>query len=181
MHSLVKVLRFALAITGVASASTYGFSQEASLSDLKLRDQKVLESHRVRDVYRGPVVFPNFGGRDRAYARLRTRIRNGMKEGPNFAGRMALTEIGCGTNCLIVYSGDVATGRVSNFPLGGEDNPSLKLIYNVRSRAIVAYWGEYEQDCTREVFVWSNMLFNRVEQTQIKSAKVCAAIRAFVL
>ena len=39
--------------------------------------------------YRGPVVLPDFDHREKSYASFRTRIRNGVKNGPNFAGHLA--------------------------------------------------------------------------------------------
>ena len=67
-------------------------------------------------------MMPDFRGRDRAYAMLRTRIRDGAKAGPNFAGYLALVEIGCGAGRRVVRVVDVRTGRVLDFPLGGEHN-----------------------------------------------------------
>lgn len=89
-------------------------------------------------VHRGRIMMPDFRGRDRAYAMLRTRILDGAKAGPNFAGYLTLLKIGCGAACRVVLVVDVRTGRVLNFPLGGEDNLSLVLRYRPDSRLTVA-------------------------------------------
>ena len=38
------------------------------------------------EVYRGPIRYPDFQGRDRNYRSCRTRIVEAMRDGPNFAG-----------------------------------------------------------------------------------------------
>jgi hypothetical protein len=113
--------------------------------------------------------------RERRYSDYRTRIRNGMRQGPTFAGHMALIEIGCGTSCVVVYAGDVTNGRVFDFPLGGEDNPSLGLRYDVRSRALVAYWVDGNQ-CIRETFVWRDSTFTRLEGAGVGDQDLCYSL-----
>ena len=61
----------------------------------------------------------------------------GAKAGPNFAGHLSLVTIGCGAGCVFVPVVDVQTGRVfKNSPLGGEDQSSLDMKYQVDSRLI---------------------------------------------
>jgi hypothetical protein len=57
----------------------------------------------------GQLRMPDFLGRDRNYATYRTRIAEGIKVGPNFAGRYAFIEIGCGTGCRFAFVADVST------------------------------------------------------------------------
>src|SRR5947207_11340321 len=38
------------------------------------------------EIYRAPPRMPSFDGRDKEFRMFRTRIQNGIKEGPNFAG-----------------------------------------------------------------------------------------------
>jgi hypothetical protein len=42
----------------------------------------------------------------------RTRIRNGAKEGPNFAGHYTVISWGCGTSCGVYVIVDAQTGQV---------------------------------------------------------------------
>jgi hypothetical protein len=92
---------------------------------------------------------------------LRTRIRQGMKAGANFAGHLALIEIGCGTGCRFVPVVDVRTGRVYDFPLGGEETPSLWLKYRPTSRYVLATWVE-EGRCIRAGLIWNGSAFDRL-------------------
>ena len=49
-------------------------------------DDARLEQDYPATVYNGPKQLPDFAGRDRPYRNYRTRIRNGIQAGPNFAG-----------------------------------------------------------------------------------------------
>ena len=110
-------------------------------------------------VYRGPVVSPNFTGRDRAFAPYRTRIITELNRGPNFAGRYAIIEIGCGTSCRIAFIADLQTGRMYRFPYGGEAYYGLWLTYTVRSDMISAQWLEGNQ-CIKEDMLWNGVDFS---------------------
>jgi hypothetical protein len=94
----------------------------------------------IGDVYRGPPAMPDFQGRDQEFKDFRTRIRNGIKEGGNFAGRYKVIQIGCGTGCTFVIVADISTGRVYSFPHGGEHDQMLQLEYRVSSNLIRAWW-----------------------------------------
>jgi hypothetical protein len=153
-------------------------AQPSEAATIRRRDARVLQSNPADRVYTGPLRLPDFSGRDRTFSSYRTRIRDGMRDGPNFAGKLALIEIGCGTSCRIVYAGDLSTGRVYDIPLGGEDNPSLTLHHNLGSRAIVAYWGNADS-CTREVFVWQGSQLERKERSEISSAESCSALLGY--
>ncbi|WP_377846795.1 hypothetical protein [Bosea sp. UC22_33] len=122
--------------------------------------------------YRGPVRLPDFAGRDRDYANYRTRLRTGMGQGANFAGSLAMVEIGCGTSCRFAFAGDVRTGQVYSFPIGGEEYYSLDLRYNVESRAVIAYWIS-NQRCTRAVFTWTGTNFAASGQSDIGDTETC--------
>ena len=110
----------------------------------------------VGEVYRGPPVVPDFQGRDRDFKNYRTRIRNGIKEGPNFAGRYKVIQFGCGTGCTVVIVADVSTGRVYSFPHGGEYDQELRLEYRISSNLIRAWWvpnPENTDRCLQEDFL----------------------------
>ena len=67
-------------------------------------------------LYTGPAKAPDFSSLPNS-SFFRTRIRNGAAEGVNFAGRVAMIEIGCGASCRNVYAADLKTGRIYSFPL----------------------------------------------------------------
>ena len=84
------------------------------------------------------IHLPDFDGRDEWAGNYRTRIINGLQSGPNFAGHYSLIEIGCGTDCRFAFVADAQTGQVWSFPLGGEENYQLQLLYTIDSRLVRA-------------------------------------------
>jgi len=145
------------------------------VKELNLRDRKALEGAPAGRIYRGVVKLPDFRGRDRRHAIYRTRIREGMRGGPNFAGRLALIEIGCGTGCRVVPVADLSTGQVFEFPIGGEEYSYLNLHHVVNSRAVVAYWQDSER-CKREMFIWKEGRFDRSGALDVGASEICFSI-----
>jgi hypothetical protein len=58
----------------------------------------------------------------------------------------------------MVYVGDVATGQVFNFPLGGEEYNVLDLRYQVKMNFVTAYW-QSGDDCMRQTLDWNGAQF----------------------
>jgi len=139
-------------------------------ADVPAQDEFV--RYATAENYRGKVVLPDFGGRDRGFSMFRTRIGNGMKGGANFAGRLSIIEFGCGAGCLNVVAGDVSTGRIYDFPLGGEDYMSLTLKYRRDSRLVVAYWLDGMR-CMSENVEWTGSGFRRHGQRDIGPEDAC--------
>ncbi|MFU7527510.1 hypothetical protein [Qipengyuania sp. ASV99] len=73
---------------------------------------------------------------------MRTRLGEAYKAPIDYGGSLTVAQIGCGTGCRIVYALDKSTGRVLDFPLGGEQNPYLWLRYQADSSLIWATWEE---------------------------------------
>jgi hypothetical protein len=80
--------------------------------------------------------------------RYRTAIREGVKEGPNFAGHYTIVEIGCGSACVLFAVVDAKTGAVyfQPFPISYgmmEDQKELLKSYpqhfRIDSRLLVVY------------------------------------------
>jgi hypothetical protein len=84
--------------------------------------------------------MPDFQARDRSFNNFRTRIRDGIQEGANFASKYKVIQFGCGTGCSFVIVADVATGHVYSFPHGGEYDQMLRLEYRISSKLIRAWW-----------------------------------------
>lgn len=122
--------------------------------------------------YRGPIGVPDFRGRDRQHASYRTRILASAKAGPNFAGHLALVPIGCGAGCVFVPVVDVKTGRVFDSPLGGEDQLSLVMKYQVTSRLIAARYIADDR-CKFEEIVWTGSSFKRSAVKDLGEREVC--------
>ncbi len=62
-------------------------------------------------IYKGKIAAVDLESAPDA-RRFRTRLREGAKKGPNFAGHYALVELGCGTSCATLAVVDVKNGHV---------------------------------------------------------------------
>jgi hypothetical protein len=123
-------------------------------------------------LYRGPVKLPDFNGRDKAFAMYKTRIINEMRTGPNFAGTLAMIEIGCGAGCRFVYAADVSSGRVYLFPYGGEDFYMMDLRYGIKSRQVEARWTSGD-DCMADSLTWNGREFASQGKTRVGPSDIC--------
>lgn len=95
-------------------------------------------------------VAPAFQGAQGKYADFRTVLAQAARRGANFAGHYAIAQVGCGTECSSAMVIDGNTGTVTDFPLGGEDYPSLDLRYRADSNLIKAYWETDDPDMCKE-------------------------------
>ncbi len=127
-----------------------------------------------QQVYRAVPRLPDFHGQDRSFEAYRTRISDEMRTGPNFAWRYAIVEIGCGTSCRFVYVGDLATGRVYEFPYGGEEFYMLDLRYNVKDSSVVARWIS-DEACMEDYLEWDGARFSSLNLRVVGSREVCSA------
>lgn len=147
-----------------------------SLTTLKeVEAQSRTPSHSFGDysvaVYHGSAAKPNF--RSKAGSeRFKTRIREGIDAGVNFAGHYAIVVFGCGAGCSLGFLVDVKSGRIFDFPLGGEKNYSLSLDYRKNSRLLNARWidgmGDDKPTCVRQAFVLNGNVFKLIHQTRTK-------------
>lgn len=111
------------------------------------------------------VQLPDFKGRDRSARMFRTRISEAIKQGPNFASKYAMIQIGCGTDCSFVYVADTQTGEVKDFPHGGELKFKLQLLYSKDSRLVKARWLDIDTyTCIQDDLVWDGQQFASVFQ-----------------
>lgn len=132
-------------------------------------------------VYRGAIATPNFKSKSGS-VRFRTVIRDGLKEGVNFAGHYAIVGAGCGTGCSFAYLVDVKSGRIFDFPLGGEKNYSLEMDHRPDSTLLKAHWidalGDVDRGddnwadhpmCVRQEFVLNGIAFKLLHQTKTRT------------
>jgi hypothetical protein len=94
--------------------------------------------------YGGILTRPDFRNAPKSYSRFRTVISQGASQGANFAGHYAVITIGCGTDCSSTTVVDVQSGKIFDFPLGGEEYYNLALSYRPDSRLMIAHWQENE-------------------------------------
>src|SRR5690349_6951033 len=62
--------------------------------------------------YTGARRLPDFNAAQRPIRDYRTALGAGAAQGPNFAGRYALVQIGCGASCNATYQIDLSTGDI---------------------------------------------------------------------
>lgn len=70
--------------------------------------------HSVSEIFTG-IPAPVDMKSDPQARQFRTRLAEGAKQGPNFAGRYTIVEWGCGTNCQQIAVLDARTGRVTDW------------------------------------------------------------------
>lgn len=122
-----------LALPNPASGSDDNFPSATKLSEYEFRNFPSVP-------YDGPWVQPKFAGAQRDFRLYRTMISDGVKQGPVFAGSVAIAQFGCGTDCSMGYAIDLKDGRVVPLPVGGEANSDLDVEYHVESRLLKAAW-----------------------------------------
>jgi len=128
----------------------------------------------IQGRFTGKTVLPDFKRRDREFNSFRTRIREGMREGPNFAGHYTLIQIGCGAGCSFAIVADNQTGRPASFPRGGEDNMYLNLDYSRDSRLVAVQWLSYDVNkCFIEFFDFDRNTWKPISKTEIGDTDAC--------
>ncbi|MEZ4818329.1 MAG: hypothetical protein R2776_10250 [Flavobacteriaceae bacterium] len=110
------------------------------------------------DVYEGELSKPDFS-RDKDAKRFITRITEGSKRRPNFAGKLNFINWGCGTNCqsgviLNSETGEIHEGIVTAWNFKSKPN----------SKLLIAEYGLFEDKedewlpfcgyCIPEYYVW---------------------------
>lgn len=129
------------------------------------------EQHVV-SVYHGPSAKPNFQSLPGSRM-FRTKINEGIKQGVNFAGHYAIVTFGCGTSCTFSFLVDVKSGKIFDFPLGGEKNFDLLLDYRSDSKLLKASWIEGDDPidnpiCVCQEFVLKGTAFKPLYQIKAK-------------
>jgi hypothetical protein len=102
--------------------------------------------------------------------RFRTVLREGAKDGPNFAGHYTVVEWGCGTECFQAAIVDAETGRVYASPLQDpmEDFASSWLHFQTNSSLLIACvncrkWAR--EQCDQKYFVWEGDRFKTLDRS----------------
>lgn len=98
----------------------------------------------VPRIYSGPNNPPDLAGQSASFRTYRTRIADGMSNGPTFSGEYAVIQIDCGAGCSNAFVGNVRTGEVFKLPIGGDDHPNLSLKYELSSRMMIVQSSEVE-------------------------------------
>ena len=132
------------------------------------------QAYQPSGQYLGKTKMPDFKGRDRNFNSFRTRIRNGLKGGPNFSNHFSLIQFGCGTGCSTVIVSDNNTGKPIGFPRGGEEHMYLSLKFHKNSRLIAAQWAHYEQQsCYVELFDFRGSSWKLLNTVRVGELEAC--------
>src|SRR5262245_36131587 len=94
--------------------------------------------------------------------RFRTVIREGAKEGPNFAGHYTIVEWGCGTECIQAAVVDANSGKIFQPPFAESEDryfATTWLHFKLSSNLVVACtncrkWAK--EDCDQHYLVWKD-------------------------
>lgn len=122
-------------------------------------------------IFNGPRHAPDFSGPAHKELMFRTTIRNGFMSGPVAAGHYALMSAGCGMQCVIYWFGDLRTGKIINFPIGGEYFPELQLTTAPDTKLIIARWGSsLDNKCTMRVYAFEQGTFKQIGLDRSKSS-----------
>ena len=128
----------------------------------------------VSKIYRGKTVLPQFDGRDKEFKEFRTRIRNGMKGGPNFSGSFSIIQFGCGTGCTFTYITNNRTGQVYKFPRGGDDYMYVELRFVPESSLLIAQSANTNSgECLLEYFDWTGSSVKKLDSRKIGNTEAC--------
>lgn len=120
------------------------------------------------DNYSGPRVAPNFSGAQRPFRQFRTMISDGVKQGPVFAGSVAVAEFGCGADCSTGYAIDLTNGSVVNLPVGGDATLDMVTEYHPGSKLFKAAWtgGSTDPRCAGYgYFEWTGQGFRTLKKS----------------
>ena len=137
-------------------AITFSIHAQNSQQDLAKQDSDLavpqFEQYKVPQIYRGKPAVPVLRTlTDREY---RTRIREGARAGPNFAGHYTVVAIGCGTECASFIIVDVANGRVFS---GAQKEYTCAPNFKVDSRLLTTdvCSGAIQKGCNRAFWEWT--------------------------
>jgi len=114
------------------------------------------------------IVLPDFLGRDSWARNYRTRIRNGLSEGPNFSGHYRIIEIGCGMLCSFAYVANAKNGEVFDFPFGGEENLEMNLLYTINSKLVKVTWVINHDTCIQKDIIFDGRKFKIINESEYK-------------
>jgi hypothetical protein len=134
------------------------------------------EDYPSGEIFNGKPAPPNLARPgDRLF---RTKIREGIAKGPNFAGHYSIADWGCGTSCVSIAVVDAKTGNSYSGPFGilgyGEalkyadtsENKFQPLSYNINSRLLIVRGcpEDVDKDCASYFWEWRESAFRLIRK-----------------
>jgi hypothetical protein len=129
---------------------------------LNFEDYAIAEA----DAFQGQPAKPRIV--EKNHRTFRTRILDAAEKGPNFAGRYAVAQWGCGSGCLSMALVDETTGKVFSAPfetltmpmVSGENAHEFQgLVYQLKSRLFIADGCQEDKTCATYYYEWKNDKF----------------------
>lgn len=125
--------------------------------------------------FKGQLAEPDVRSHSRSRM-FRTMVRDGAKQGRNFAGHYTIVNWGCGTGCVALAIVDANTGKVyhpsnlqtvdnHNIDYNELEKPDGRLIkYRLDSRLLIVIGGIHENSALRGIsyFVWEKETLRRI-------------------
>jgi hypothetical protein len=143
------------------------FAQIADLPPIPEALKARFAEFTVRETFHGepaPVILSR--AEERYY---RTMLREGAKDGPNFARRYTIVQWGCGTECWQAALVDAKTGSIHPLPSVSEPRfyyfESTWIHFRPDSRLLVMCTNCREwanRECDQRYFVWNGTNFTEV-------------------
>ncbi|HEY8101754.1 MAG TPA: hypothetical protein VIF82_13465 [Burkholderiaceae bacterium] len=161
-------------ISTIAADDDYSNEHTIRASDIPSNAPQ-FEKYPATEKFRGSVAAPNIRSHPRSRM-FQTMIRQGAKDGPNFAGHYTIVFWGCGTSCASLAIVDTNTGKVFhpqnlqtidniNVDFDELEKPDGRLIkFKLDSKLLIVFGGINEEPTMRGIsyFVWENEKLRRI-------------------
>jgi hypothetical protein len=160
-HVLTVALLMFFNLQGLAPKSAQGQTSipvsaiDARIDAQQLKARPRFEQYPAPQNFKGKPAPVNLASHKEARM-FRTNLRNGAKEGPNFAGHYTVVVWGCGTSCLSFAIVDARTGRVyfPDFAVYSTEDDSIG--YRLNSRLFIADAEPDGEMSKRNYYKWEN-------------------------
>ena len=142
-------------------------AQKINKIDVPIFSQYAIE---LGDSYDGKIAEVDLDSHPRAQM-FRTALREGIKNGPNFAFYYTIVEWGCGTECHSFAVVDVRDGKVYFPDFGARWGFSFKeysSLLEVNPVEVIYETGGQDSDESTEYYVWENNQFTLIKKAKIR-------------
>ena len=171
MRHLAIILISLFCVTASAADEEYFDAHTIRAADMP-SDAPQFKEYPVAARFRGIVTPPDVRSHPRSRM-FRTMIREGAKNGPNFAGHYTVVSWGCGTGCISMAITDARSGKVfhpddlqvidtANVDFDGLGDELIK--FSLDSKLLVVFGAVHENSARRGIsyFVWEDGVLRRI-------------------
>lgn len=155
----IRRIFIALLTCFVVVATSRGYGDARTLNQGS--ETPHFEDFSVKEKFKSKPAVVRFASREAS--RYRTVIRDGAREGPNFAGRFTIVEWGCGAGCVQFAIVNAITGAVSMPPFyvgsrvlaeGQTTEPAEPLLYRIDSKLLIVSGSRNEKGEGTYYYTW---------------------------